>query len=218
MTTHHRGEDCPIELFVDARRKLLQWRRAKRIALQIADLQFPNTHPFRKSVQNLCGGNCEFRFQADIAACRHADQCGDDLFRIVVDGVYLRAGPVALFYGDSIHQVESKDGVPEVKMAERACRDKTLNIREIAHFHSLESRARAFMDSVKALPTGARIDSAAHRRLVHDERRLLRAYATMTERLKSVKVDHTLTIPVLACLSRMGASGDIGRRIIGFLA
>ncbi len=37
------GEDANIGLFVDARRKLLELRGAKRIALQIADLQFPKT-------------------------------------------------------------------------------------------------------------------------------------------------------------------------------
>jgi len=87
------GEDANIDLFVDARRKLLEWRRAKKIALQIADLQFPKTHPFRKSVQNFCGGNCEFRYQAEIAACRTADKFGDQPFRVVIDGVYMHAGP-----------------------------------------------------------------------------------------------------------------------------
>ena len=87
------GEDANIDLFVDARRKLLAWRHAQRIALQIADLQFPKTHPFRKSVQNCCGGNCEFRYQAELAACQTADKCRDQLFRVVIDGVYMRASP-----------------------------------------------------------------------------------------------------------------------------
>ena len=211
-------DDClMIERFVDARRTLLQWRRAKRIALQIADMQFPKTHPFRKSVQNLCRGNCEFRYQAEIAACRHADLCGDDLFKIVVDGIYMRTGPTDFFYGDTLHQVEAKDGVPEIKIPARACRDKTLNIRDVSLFYSLASHAQAFMHAVKALPTGARINSAAHRALDQNERRFLRASATMTERLKVVKIDHSQTIPVLVCLNRVGLTGDLGRVIIGFL-
>ena len=42
------GKDANIDLFVDARRKLLEWRRAKRIAIQIADLHFPKSHPFHE--------------------------------------------------------------------------------------------------------------------------------------------------------------------------
>ncbi len=73
------------------------------------------------------------------------------------------------------------------------------------------------MNAVKALPTGARIDSAAHRVLVQNERSFWRAYETMTERLKGVKVDHSQTIALLLCLSRVGLSGDLSRTIIGFL-
>ena len=212
------GKDANIDLFVDARRKLLEWRRAKRIALQIADLQFPKTHLFRKSVQNFCGGSCEFRYQAEIAACRTADKFGDDLFRIMIDGVYMRTGPTSFFYGDTLHQVESNDDIPSLKVSSKAYRDKTLNIRDISHFYSLTSYAQAFMDAAKLLPTGARINSAAHRALEQNEKRRKRACDSMIGKLQGIVVDHSQTIPVLLCLSRVGLSGDIGRAIVSYIA
>ena len=211
-------ENVKVDQFVNARQKLLQWRRAKRIALQIADLQFPKTHPFRKSVQNLCRGSCEFRYQAEIAACRTADRFGDDVFRVMIDGVYMRAGPTDFFYGDTLHQVESNDDVPSLKVSSRACRDKTLNIRDISHFYSLTSYAQAFIDVVKLLPTGARINSAAHRALEQNEKRRRRAYDAMIGKLQGVVVDHSQTIQALLCLSRVGLSGDIGRAIVSYIA
>ena len=210
-------EVANIGLFVDARRKLLEWRRGKRIALQIVDLHFPKSHPFRKSVQNLCGGNCEFRYQAEIAACRTADKFGDDLFRIKIDGVYMRTGPTDLFYGDTLQKAECNDGVPCLKVSGKACRDKTLNIREISHFYSLISHAQGFMDAVKLLPTGARINSAAHRALQQNEKRRKKACDAMVGKLQGVVIDHSQTIPILLCLYRVGLSGDIARAILGNL-
>ena len=210
------GDDANIGLFVDARHKLLEWRRATRIALQIVDLHFPKSHPFRKSVQNLCGGNCEFRYQAEIAACRTADKFGDDLFRITIDGVYMRTGPTDLFYGDTLQKAECNDGVPCLKVSGKACQDKTLNIREISHLYSLISYVQSFMDAVKLLPTGARINSAAHRALEENEKRRKKACDAMVVKLRSVVIDHSQTIQVL-CLSRVGVSGDIGKAIVDYL-
>jgi hypothetical protein len=215
---HDDGSGAAVDQFVNARRKLLQWRRAKRIALQIADLQYPKSHPFRKSVQNLCGGNCEFRYQAEISACRTADRLGDDLFRVVIDGIYMRTGPTDFFYGDTLHQVESRDDVPEIKVSARACRDKMLNIREISHCYSLASHARAFMDAVKLLPTGARIDSAAGRQLAQCEKKLWKDYERVVSQLSKLRVDHSHTYGALLCCSRVGLHGEIGRAIISFIA
>ena len=213
------GKNANIGLFVDARRKLLEWRRAKRVALQIVDLQFPKTHPFRKSVQNFCGGNCELRYQAELTACRTADNFGDALFRVVIDGVYMRAGPTDFFYGDTVHKVESRDGIPALKVSSRAWREKTLTIRMISHFYSLASHAQAFMNAVKLLPTGARINSAAQKALEQNERRRWRAYDTMVGKLKGVVVDHTQTIQLLLCLNRVGLHfGDVGRVIVSYIA
>ena len=105
MDKHIEGDDANIALFVDARRKLLQLNRAKKTALRIADLHFPKTHPFRKSVQNFCGGNCEFRYQAEIAACRTADKYGDQLFRVVIDGIHMSGGPTDFLWRNAA-QVE----------------------------------------------------------------------------------------------------------------
>ena len=212
------GQSVNIDLFVDARRKLLAWRRAKRIAIQIADLHFPKSHPFMKSVHNFVGGSCEFRYQAEIAACRTADRFGDDLFRISIDGVYMRTGPTDLFYGETLQLAEYRDCVPGLAVSSKAGRDKMLSIREKSHFYSLTSYAQRFMDSVKLLPTGARINSASHRALEQSERRRKKASDAMVVKLQGVVLDHSQTIQVLLCLSRVGLTGDIGKAIVDNIA
>ena len=129
----------------------------------------------------------------------------------------MRTGPTDLFYGDTLHIAESNDGVPCLNVSSKACRDKTLSIREISHFYSLTSYAQGFMDAVKLLPTGARINSAAHRALEQNERRRRKAYDVMVGKLQGVVIDHSQTVQVLLCLSRVGLSGDIGRAIVDHL-
>ena len=94
-----------------------------------------------------------------------------------------------------------------------------MNIRTSSHFYSLASYAQTFMDAVKLLPTGARINSAARRALEQNERRRRKAYDAMVVKLQGVVVDHSHTVQVLLCLSRVGLhSGDIGRAIVSYIA
>ena len=79
--------DQLIADFVAARRALLRWRAGRRQALLIVELHFPPSHPLRKSVATVVNCLGEFRYQADIAACRHADYSGDHVFNRKVGDV-----------------------------------------------------------------------------------------------------------------------------------
>jgi len=213
-----QNDQSSIDQFVIARRQLLQWREAKRKALIIAELHFPKSHPFRRGVANICNGEVlgEYRYQADVEACRFADKHGDELFRRKVDGVALQS-PIDYFYGGSLRSHE-RMRMPNIKISIGIHHGKFLNIIEISCFHDLAARAAAFVQAVKQLPTGVRIDSAANRRLRQCEDRFLRSYDEVLDKLRGVPVDHQPTYGVLMCLSRAGLPRDLSRKIISFVA
>ena len=75
------------------------------------------------------------------------------------------------------------------------------------------------MDAVRLLPTGARINSAAQRALEQNERRRRKAYDAMVVKLQDVDVDHSHTVQLLLCLSRLGLhSGGLGWVIVSYIA
>ena len=207
-----------IQDFVAARRALLRWMCARKIALQIVDLEFPKWHAFRRSVEKLCGANCEFRYRADLAVCKYADRVGDDRLRLVVDGVYLKCGPLDYYYGDTLQQAVARRGIPNVQVSAGAHRNKTLNLRDIARFHSLAPCAQEFLEAVKPLLRTLQLSPAAARALTKREQALQQQYGAMVAKLARVPVDHRDTVKILLCLSRVGLTGDLGRAIIGFFS
>ena len=199
-----------IDRFVYARRALLAWMRIKRTALRIVELQFPKTHPFRKSVQNL---NLDvFRYCADVSICKFADIYGDDLFNVTVDGCHLCA-PTKFFYGESLYR---DDDIPELQVSEKINRDKCVDLRSISLFYSLAPRAETFMKAVAAISDG-RQDSAMHRQLNSSKAKFKRDFAKMIEKLRCVSVDHSQHAVVLMCLRRTGLPGELGKVVLSFL-
>ena len=171
-------ENQLIPDFIAARKSLLRWRASTRKALLVVGVHFPRSHPLRKSVENVCNTLGEYRYQADVAACRHADGVGDHVFNASVDGGLLR-GPTDWFYGDSLRVVEETD----VKVSKHVPQSKSLDIVEISMMHLLLHHARGFVEAVHRLPTGARINSAAGRRLAKCEKEMSRGYQRMLAQL-----------------------------------
>ena len=199
--------------FIAARQALLRWRAAKRKASLVAELHFPPSHPLRKSVHHVCQCLGEFRYQADVAACRYADHVGDHVFNRDVDGVLLH-NPTDWFYGDSLRV----DGQQEVKISGTVHQAKRLDIIELSVMHDLGQRGREFVEVANRLPTGARINSAAGRRLTQNEKEMRRNYERMVAQLGKARVDHSQTYGVLLCMGRMGLNADLSRGIIGLVA
>jgi len=202
-----------IANFIAARQSLLRWRSSTRKARFVVSIHFPRSHPLRKSVENVCKTLGEYRHQADVAACRHADRLGDHVFNTSVDGVLLQ-GPTDWFYGDSLRVVEE----PDVKVSKHVPQSKSLDIVEISMMHLLLQHAREFVEAVNRLPTGARINSAAGRRLATCEKEISRGYQRLLAQLGKTRVDHSETYKVLICLSRLGLNTDLSRCVIGFVA
>ena len=124
-----------ISQFIEARRALLSWRLAKDRLFEVIPARD------RKVVLAICGGNplAHFQFVADLAACSYADKYGDSVFRCTIDGEPIFA-PTELFYGQSLLTYHSNsDGILRIFMLSD-------------QLSELESRARAFMSAVRALP------------------------------------------------------------------
>ena len=206
-------ENQLIADFIAARKSLLRWRASTRKALLVVGVHFPRSHPLRKSVENVCNTLGEYRYQADVAACRHADGVGDHVFNTSVDGVLLH-GPTDWFYGDSLRVVEE----PDVKVSKHVPQSKSLDIVEISVLHFLLKHGRDFVEAVNRLPTGARINSAAGRRLAKCEKEISRGYQRMLAQLGKTRVDHSETYKVIICLNRWGLNTDLSRCVIGFIA
>ena len=199
--------------FIAARQSLLRWRASTRKALLVVSINFPRSHPLRKSVENVCNTLGEYRYQADVAACRHADGVGDHVFNRSIDGVHLQ-GPTDWFYGASLRVDEE----PDVKISRHVPQAKCVNIVEISMIHLLWQHACEFVEAVNRLPTGARINSAAGRRLAKCEKDMSRGYQRMLAQLGKTRVDHSVTYKVLICLYRRGLNTDLSRCVIGFVA
>ena len=206
-------EDQLITEFIAARQALLRWRSSTRKAILVVSLHFPRSHPLRRAVEKVCNTLGEYRHQADVAACRHADRLGDHVFNTSVDGVLLQ-GPTDWFYGDSLRVVEE----PDVKVSKHVPQSKSLDIVEISIMHLLLQHAREFVESVNRLPTGARINSAAGRRLAKCEKEMSRGYQRVLAQLGKTRGDNSETYKVLICLSRWGLNTDLSRCVIGFIA
>ena len=161
----------------------------------------------------MCNTLGEYRYQSDVAACRHADSVGDHVFNRSVDGVLLQ-GPTDWFYGASLRVDEE----PNVKVSKHVPQSKSLDIVEISMMHLLLQHARGFVEAVHRLPTGARINSAAGRRLAKCEKEMSRGYQRMLTQLGKTRVDHSETYKVLICLNRWGLNTDLSRCVIGFVA
>ena len=204
-----------IEQFIQARRALLQWRLAKQEALCITELHFPKTHPLRKCVANLCNGEClgEFRFQADNATCRHADQYGDEAFQIHIDGVNLQS-PVDLFYG---HTLQYEPKIPEIKISPCVSIGKRLTVVETSKLRDLANHAELFMRAVKHLQSGCHPRSALRRRLIQCEARFKRLYQNVIHKLREVKIDHQITYAILICLMRQSVPAGVSMAILNFI-
>ena len=208
-------ETFNIDEYIDARRRLLRWRAASKSATTIVEVHFPPTHALRKAVLKLClTMPGEFRFQADGAACRDAEIHGDSVFRRKVDGVMLLS-PVDYFYGESLREHERRHN-PQ-RTAQKIRNDKSLSICEVSVLHTLEQHARGFMRAVEKLPTGARVDSAAGRRLKQCHKKFQSELDRIFILLGKVCIDHAQTLSLIACLRRQGLSNDICRFVVGYL-
>ena len=199
--------------FVAAREALLRWREGRRKALLIVELHFPPSHPLRKRVQQVCQCLGEYRYQADIAACRHADYFGDHVFNRKVGGVVLE-GPVEWFYGDSLRVKDQR----QVKIAAKIPQTKTLDLIERSAIYDLEGHGLNFIVAVNKLTTGARINSAAGRRLEQSRLEMDRCFQRMLTQLEKARFDNSQTYGALLCLSRRGMSPELCKDIIGFIA
>ena len=199
--------------FIAARESLFRWRAATRKALLVVGAHFPRSHPLRRSVEIVCTSLGEYRYQADVAACRHADSVGDQVFNRTIDGVLLH-GPTDWFYGASLRVVDD----PDVKISKHVPQAKSLDIIEISVIHMLWQHARGFVEGVNRLPTGARISSEAGRRLAKSEKEMVRNYQRMVTQLEKTLVNHSETYKVILCLNRWGLNTDVCRCVIGFVA
>ena len=212
-----------VERMVTARRALVEWHRASRVALHISAVRLPKSHPLSRALTELCADRTwgEFRYHADLTCCILGDILGDEHFRCEMDGVALHF-PTDWFYGRSLSVSGTALGGsvvdPQCPDDFKRERTKAVSLAELSHFQGLGDKMQRFMDCVLAMPPARPGHAAIQKRLAQCAARFWAKYAIAMRHLKAVPVDHRQTYRLLLCLRRVGVPRDLERWIVGFLA
>ena len=128
-----------VDKFIAARGDFLEWRAAKKQALQIVERRFPDNKSLRRCVASLCCGNLlsEWQLAADNAACVWADRVGDEPFVRSSSGVRLLS-PADYFYGHTLVEHDRVNADDET-LGKTRCAGR-LSIDEAALFHKTFDR------------------------------------------------------------------------------
>ena len=212
-----------VERMVTARRALVEWHRASRVALHISAVRLPKSHPLSRALTELCADRTwgEFRYHADVTCCILGDILGDEHFRCEMDGVALHF-PTDWFYGRSLSVSGTALGGsvvdPQCPDDFKRERTKAVSLAELSHFQGLGDKMQRLMDCVLAMPPARPGHAAIQKRLAQCAARFWAKYAIAMRHLKAVPVDHRHTYRVLLCLRRIGVPRDLLQWIVGCLA
>ena len=136
-----------IRLFETARRDLLALWCTKKRLLQSVQRRFPESHAGFQAVHKLCHDDVMYQIRSicDESACRCSDIYGSELFKRVVDGVYIPAA-THWFFGIAAILPE------ETVSMEPLYRTKEFNASDIELLEEVHRLGRMFIDSASALP------------------------------------------------------------------
>ena len=96
-------------------------------------------------------------------------------------------------------------------------KSKSLNVRDVAFLHLLESTAKTFVISATALIAACGGDKATTRKLQQSEEQFWRKVRAVCECLGKVTVAHADTYAIVICLNRVGITHGLATLILSFL-
>ena len=185
------------------------WQRVKHRARTFALISFPDSHPFRKAVEDICTDLDSVQYEARCCLYKIVRRHGE--FRGSVNGWWFEDPEKDLFQSDA----RKYHDCPEYMFGRGIRRDHELPLFGLATIHCVETRGRAFLEAaerlVKATIPGAkrRLDRAA---------KVFEKDCKRVERhLKKVKVCKKHVYDVLLCLQRWGIPGGAPRLVVEFL-
>ena len=132
-----------IALFEDARRAAVNLWPLKHRLWHAGNGRFYKSSKECKAIMALCwyDPTCAIRSLADDAACKYADNHGEQLFKKAVDGTEL-AAVTTWFYGT----------LPEPVHARRLDRTKHFDVQQLLLLEAVDANAQLFIARARLLP------------------------------------------------------------------
>ena len=185
------------------------WQRVRHRARTFALISFPDSHPFRKAVEDICTDLDSVQYEARCCLYKIVRRHGE--FRGSVNGWWFEDPEKDLFQSDA----QKYHDCPEYIFGRGIRRDHELPLFGLASIHCVETRGRAFLEAaerlVKATIPGAK------RRLDHAAKVFEKDCKRVERHLKKVKVCKKHVYDVLLCLQRWGIPGGTPRLVLEFL-
>ena len=185
------------------------WERAKHRADFFAKIGFPDSHPLRHTIEQVCRGLDPPRRAADQTISEIARKYGD--FCIYVNGQCFEGATDWFQSGKEIYR-----DCPEIAFGKGVRRCNKLYLAGVSSIHDLETSGRAFIAAVLE-NLAESVPSRAKRDLVRTARTFDKDCQRLERQLKRVKVCPRDCLDVLLCLRRKGVPSAVGRQVLGFL-
>ena len=176
MHTHPVCELLPIQ---SAHAHFANWERARHRAAFFAILAFPDTHPLRQALDQVCSGLEEHRWAAEATVVDVAKKHGS--FRAEVNGFHFEDAAEWFKTGNDIYY-----DCPSISVGKGVRRSNALYLQGVACIREVERSGKCFADAVLRTVDGAQPN--AKRSLVKTTRLFDKDCETLERALKRVKV------------------------------
>ena len=205
MHTHPVWELLPIQ---SAHAHFANWERAKHRASFFAILAFPDTHPLRQALDQVCSGLEEHRWAAEATVADVAKKHGS--FRADVNGFHFEDAAEWFKTGNDIYY-----DCPSISVGKGVRRSNTLYLQGVACIREVERSGKCFADAVLRTVEGAR--PKAKRSLVKTTKLFDKDCETLERALKRVKVRRRDREQFFLCMQRKGLPAPVAEMVFEYL-
>ena len=185
-----------------------RWERVTHRAHTYALISFPDNHPFRQAVDDVCRGLEVVRDEVELCLFKIVREHGG--FRGLVNGWFFE-GEETLFKKDPARYHDC----PSWQIGRGIKRSKVLSLAGVGSIHDIETTGRSFLIAANRLADVA--SPEAKRRLESVEKAFAHDCQKVLKRLKKVKVDPSHKLGVLLCLQRLGLPRENASLVLDFL-
>ena len=205
MRPHPSWELSPIQ---SAHAHFANWERAKHRAAFFAILAFPDTHPLRQALDQVCSGLEEHRWAAEATVADVAKKHGS--FRADVNGFRFEDAAGWFKTGNDIYY-----DCPSISVGKGVRRSNTLYLQGVACIREVERCGKCFADAVLRTVEGAR--PKAKRSLVKTTKLFDKDCETLERALKRVKVRRRDREEFFLCMQRKGLPAPVAEMVFEYL-
>ena len=205
MHTHPVWEFLPIQ---SAHAHFANWERAKHRAAFFAILAFPDTHPLRQALDQVCSGLEEHRWAVEAFVADVAKKHGS--FRADVNGFHFEDVGEWFKTGTDIYY-----DCPSSSVGKGVRRSNTLYLQGVACIRDVGRCGKSFADAVLRTVEGVR--PKAKRSLVKTTKLFDKDCETLERALKRVKVRRRDRVEFVLCMQRKGLPAPVAELVLEYL-